>query len=125
MRGGDDEPVVVETGDGHLMDLDGPAAEGRDRSLPGGQLPGERAAFPGDEDPAGGEQRKGELDELGERCDGPGGDGRPAATMAAVSTVPASPTALAATERKRAFLATGSTSSARVAGSATASGIPG
>ena len=123
-------------GDGHLVDLERPAAEGLDRPLRGGQLAGELAAFPGDEDPAGGEQRKGQLDELGERATaravtagqrprwrrssgegfGPDGGrldraGQPGGARAA--------------DRKAAFLATGSRSRARAAGSAAASGIPG
>ena len=137
MRGGHDEPVVVEARDGHLVDLDRPATEGGDRPLPGGQLAGQLAAFPGDEDAAGGEQRKRELDELGEGGDGAGGDGRPAAAMAPVEGEGFGPDGgrldragrarwrSQPPTRKRAFLATGSRSSARAAGSATASGIPG
>ena len=139
-RSGDDEPVVVEPGHGHVMDLDRPAAEGVDRPASGrqlaGQSVGQRAAFPGDEDPAGGEQRKRQLDELAERGHGPGGDGRPAAAMAPVEGEgfgpdggrldrAGQPVALAAADRKAAFLATGSRSRARAAGSATAIGIPG
>ena len=83
-RGGDDEPVVVEARarPPSWTSTDPPPRASIAR-LPGGQLAGRASPrFPGDEDPAGREQRKRELDELGERGHRAGGDGRPAAAMA-------------------------------------------
>ena len=128
-RRGDDEPVAVEPRHGRPR---GPRRTRRraPRSLvaAAASSSAEVAALPGDEDPAGGEQREGQLDELGERGDRPGGDGRPAAAMApvgarasartaAASTVPAEPGRRSPRPTgSAAFLAIGSTSRARARG---------
>jgi hypothetical protein len=80
----DDETVVVEPSDSGVAELDRPAAKGHERASRVHHLLIEVAALPGDETPAHEEQRKRELDEVGERTDGARGHGRPTLPMARV-----------------------------------------
>jgi hypothetical protein len=76
--------VVVEASESRVAELDRPAAKGHERASRVRHLLVEVAALPGDETPAHEEQRKRELDEVGERTDGARRHGRPALPMARV-----------------------------------------
>src|SRR5918995_3786718 len=79
-----DEPMAIESIDCDRADLERSTAERVDRASGRDQLGVDVAAFPGDQRAPGLEQRKRQFDELGEACDGAGGDPRPAAPVPAV-----------------------------------------
>src|SRR6202795_2439772 len=82
---GDHQAMTIESWNVDRMNLQVTAAQGRHRAFGGCQLGRQVASLPGNEQPARLQQRKGQLDELGEAADRPRPDRRPLRAVALVS----------------------------------------
>jgi hypothetical protein len=83
--GDDDEPVAGKLRQWHLVDREVATAHRTHGSPRAGQLGLQAHGLPTDEETGRPEQREGQLDELGEPGDGPGGDCRPAPAMVGIA----------------------------------------